>query len=142
MAAVAGLLGHPLIGLTASASGAATAATRLGRHLSPGTLSRVIVEGQGRVIASTAEAGRRAWWPLAAVTAIACRRSRPVLLAAFTLPPLLAWIRDRPGVDPVRWSLLYVLDDLAYGAGVWAGAARSRRAGALRPVIKVPFRGG
>jgi hypothetical protein len=140
VAAAAGLLGHPLIGLTVSASSAATSAARLGRHLPRAALLRLIMEGQGRVIGSTAEAGRRVWWPLATATALACRRSRPVLLAAFTLPPLLAWARNRPALDPVRWTLLYVLDDLAYGAGVWAGAVRARRLDALRPVIRVPLR--
>ncbi len=138
IAAVAGLLGHPLIGLTASASAVATVTARADRRLGRPALTRLAVESQGRAIGSMAEAGRRVWWPLATATAIACRRSRPALLAVFTLPPLLAWARDRPALGPLRWSLLYVLDDLAYGAGVWAGVARTGRVGALRPVIKLP----
>lgn len=139
-AAVAALFGHPLIGLTASASAVATFTALVDRRLPLPALTRRAVEGQGRAISSMAEAGRRVWWPLAAATAIACRRSRPALLAAFTLPPLLAWVRDRPALGPLRWSLLYVLDDLAYGAGVWAGVIRTGRVGALRPVIKLPRR--
>ncbi|MDQ2726692.1 MAG: mycofactocin biosynthesis glycosyltransferase MftF [Actinomycetota bacterium] len=141
-AAAAGLLGHPVIGLTVSAATVTTLAARLDRRLPRAMLSGLAVEGQGRAIASTAEAVRRVWWPLAAATGIACRRSRPALLAAFTLPPLVEWVRDRPAIGPLRWSLLSVLDDLAYGAGVWAGVVRTRRVGALRPVIKLPFMAG
>ncbi|MBB4931203.1 mycofactocin system glycosyltransferase [Lipingzhangella halophila] len=51
------------------------------------------------------------------------------LLAA---PALRDWFASRPGVDPVRWTLACLVDDAAYGAGVWRGALRSRT---LRPLL-------
>jgi hypothetical protein len=59
----------------------------------------------GRVVA---DALTRHWWPLA----LAHPRTR---LALFTKPPLA------------------LLDDLAYGAGVWAGCARHRTVDPLLP---------
>jgi hypothetical protein len=85
---------------------------------------------------STAALGRSltmlAPWLLAA--GLARRRLRPggvVLLAA---EPLSSWLRAWPPVDPVRWSALVIADDVAYGAGVWAGALSSRTAAPLLPV--------
>ena len=48
-------------------------------------------------------------------------------------PPLVEWWRRRPGLDPVRWSLASIADDVAYGAGVWAGCLRARSFGPLVP---------
>ncbi|MBE9375516.1 mycofactocin biosynthesis glycosyltransferase MftF [Saccharopolyspora sp. HNM0983] len=80
--------------------------------------------GAGRLLA---EATRRAWWPLALAAAAVSRRARRVVLAA--LLPCLVEAAGRGH----RWLVLRVLDDLAYGAGVWAGCARERTAAPLRP---------
>jgi mycofactocin system glycosyltransferase len=66
------------------------------------------------------------------------RRQRGRCLAAASLmlgPPLNSWLARRPALDPVRFTLGHLADDLAYGAGVWTGAARERTAVPLRPVI-------
>jgi mycofactocin system glycosyltransferase len=141
-AGIALLLGHPTIALVVAASAVVTSVADLDGHFPRAVLTRLAVRGQGRALASMAEATRRVWSPLAAAAAITCRRSRPALLAAFTLPPAVAWARARPGLGVLRWSLLSVLDDLAYGAGVWAGAVGAARVGALRPVIDAPRRTG
>ena len=72
-----------------------------------------------------AEAVRRAWFPLLLVS----RRTRSVLLVA-ALPCAWEALRHRRGPG---WFALRVLDDLAYGCGVWAGCARERSAAALLP---------
>ena len=58
-------------------------------------------------------------------------------------PPLTAWSPGGPpGLDPVRYVLGHLADDVAYGAGVWAGALRARSAAPVRPVIAWhPLRG-
>ena len=65
-------------------------------------------------------------------------RRRSVLPAAVLLlaPPLVEWWRRRPAMDPLRWSLACIADDVSYGAGVWAGCVRSRCAGPLRPSFR------
>jgi len=68
-------------------------------------------------------------------------------------PPLTAWSAHRragpgagppetPALGPVRYVLGRLADDVAYGAGVWAGALRARSAAPVRPVIAWhPLRG-
>ena len=50
-------------------------------------------------------------------------------------PPLATWLARRPALDPVRFAVAQLADDMAYGAGVWAGAIRARTAAPVRPVI-------
>jgi hypothetical protein len=56
-------------------------------------------------------------------------------------PPLTAWSARRRSLDPARYVLGHLADDVAYGAGVWAGALRARNVAPVRPVIAWhPFR--
>lgn len=57
---------------------------------------------------------------------LAARRTRPAALALLLAGPLAAWWRGRPGLDPVRWTIASIADDVAYGAGVWRGCWRER----------------
>jgi mycofactocin system glycosyltransferase len=50
-------------------------------------------------------------------------------------PPLTEWVARRPALDPVRFTLVRVADDIAYGAGVWAGCVRANTGRPLRPTI-------
>lgn len=94
----------------------------------------------GRLVS---DAARRAWWPLLAGLAIPSRRARRTSVAAAILVPLLEVMRgehrdrgtdaDAGPVSPLTWVILRLADDLAYGAGLWAGSARQHRLGALRP---------
>ena len=49
------------------------------------------------------------------------------------VPALLDWRADRPNLDPVTYTVLRLLDDVAYGTGVIMGSARARSVAALRP---------
>ncbi len=74
-----------------------------------------------------------------AVALLSGRKHRGRALAALTLvaaPPVREWLRVRPDIDPVRWTGAVLLDDAAYGAGVWAGSVRSRHLRAVRPSWK------
>lgn len=78
----------------------------------------------------------RAWWPIAALAALASRRLRRVVVVAWAVPVVIAGRslrRRRRSIDPVRFVLLHLIDDLAYGAGVWVGAWRERSVAALMP---------
>lgn len=89
--------------------------------------------------------GRAATMLAAPVLAGACvsRRTRRPALALLLGPPLAEWVRRRPEIDPLRWSLACVADDLAYGAGVWEGCLRARTLAPLvpRPMSRVDFAG-
>jgi mycofactocin system glycosyltransferase len=63
------------------------------------------------------------------------RRTRPAATALLLAEPLRSWARARPALDPLRWSALAIADDVAYGAGVWAGALRSRTLRPLTPDV-------
>lgn len=84
----------------------------------------------GRQVAS---AIRRAWWPIALLVAVVWPRTRIGFAAALTVPLLAEWIERRPDVSLSRWIGLRILDDAAYGAGLWAGCWRERSAAALTP---------
>jgi mycofactocin system glycosyltransferase len=67
------------------------------------------------------------------------KRGRRLRRAAVTLalvPPLVEWWQRRPELDPVRWALASMADDVAYGLGVWTGAIRARTAGPLLPSLR------
>jgi mycofactocin glycosyltransferase len=62
-----------------------------------------------------------------------CRR---LALASLALgPPLAEWLRSRPRLDPARFTLGYLADEAAYGAGVYRGALAGRTAAPLLPRI-------
>jgi mycofactocin glycosyltransferase len=64
------------------------------------------------------------------------RWARRAAAASLVLgPPLTAWSARRRSLDPVRYVLGHLADDVAYGAGVWAGALRARSTAPVRPVI-------
>ena len=80
----------------------------------------------------------RHFWPLAALALpFSARVRRAVLLAALAEAGADWWThRDqdpqaRPGL--LEYALAHRLDDLAYGAGLWWGAWRSRTLAPLRP---------
>jgi GT2 family glycosyltransferase len=66
------------------------------------------------------------------------RRSAGRRAAAASLllgPALTGYAQSRPGLDPVRYTLAHLADDVCYGAGVWAGCLRERTLLPVRPVI-------
>lgn len=68
-----------------------------------------------------------------------CASTRPLAWAAFTVAPyLVEWFERRPRLDPLRWMLARVADDIAYGTGVWTGCLRARSLEPLVPRIARP----
>lgn len=61
------------------------------------------------------------------------RRARLSATVALVVPPLLQWARARPGLDPLRWTVLRLVDDLAYASGVWRSCWTARTLQPLRP---------
>ncbi|MEU6642489.1 mycofactocin biosynthesis glycosyltransferase MftF [Saccharomonospora sp. NPDC046836] len=116
--------GKPRSALAVAVASTALLPRRLrGRGVPVGESLRLAALGQlgaGRLLA---EAVRRAWWPLALLT----RRGRRVLLVA-----LVPCVAESLGHSPA-WFALRVADDLAYGAGVWAGCVRERTVAPLLP---------
>jgi mycofactocin system glycosyltransferase len=64
------------------------------------------------------------------------RRWALVVALLVITPPLVDWWRRRPALDPVRWSLSCLADDVSYGAGVWAGCFQSGSVAPLVPAFR------
>jgi mycofactocin system glycosyltransferase len=126
--------GHPLaaVGL---GGGTALALTKKLGVLSHPTEEALRLAGLGHLHAGRliADALTRAWWPVTVPAAVVSRRARQVLVAAALAPVLHDWLRNRPPLDPLRYTALRLADDLAYGYGLWEGARHARRSDALLP---------
>jgi mycofactocin system glycosyltransferase len=141
--AVAGWLaiaaGHPVPGVL---SGLAPAVA-VRRRLPPMTerdREALRLAGLGFVRAGEqlASCVTRVWWPVALVVALTSRPLRRVVLTAAALPVAIDWIRTLGGprssrLNPLAYLALRAVDDVSYGAGVWAGALEERRPGVLLP---------
>jgi mycofactocin system glycosyltransferase len=95
----------------------------------------VRLAGLGHLYAGrqAASAITRVWFPIAALVAVFVPRLRLPLMAALVVPPVLDWVEQRSPDDLGRYVALRVADDVSYGTGVWIGAIRERRLGALAP---------
>jgi hypothetical protein len=79
----------------------------------------------------------RAWSP-ALVVALLFRRTRRLAALSLVVPALRHWLPHRDQLDPLRYCALHVADDVAYGAGVWAGCVE---AGTAEPLVPhIPWR--
>jgi hypothetical protein len=77
-----------------------------------------------------------------AIVATVRGRWRTTATLLVLAPPAVEWWRRRPALDPVRWSLASIADDIAYGAGVWTGCLRSGTFGPLTPAVRFGRGGG
>ncbi len=131
--------GAPTAGLALAAGTTAALVPRLRSLRHPWReAGRLAGLGNLYVGRQVADALRRAWFPLAVPLALR-RRSRPALVAVLVVPALVEWAERRPGLDPFRWAILRLADDLAYGVGLWRGSLRARSAAALRPAFSGRF---
>ncbi len=86
--------------------------------------------GLGRQLASCIW---RAWLPFAMIASLFSRRVRWVTLASGILPAIEQWTKQRPNVDPVRFTALRMLDDASYCSGLWKGCWKEKHFGPLKP---------
>ncbi len=114
------------------------------------TLRSLDLPTQG-VVRSTSQGVHQTWLGMAryatqfgapALTAAALvgggRRPWIRRMAAASLllgPPVSNYLKARPAIDPARFVLGHVADNVAYGTGVWAGCVRGRT---IRPLCPRP----
>ena len=118
----------------------AVSTARLARRLTvrgsapPVVLAAALVgRGLGASGRTLARASTRSHWPLSLPAAVVSRCARRWVLGAALADALLAWWPQRSRVGPVRFAVARRLEDLAYGAGLWSGAARAHDVRALLP---------
>lgn len=118
-------------------AGGTTAALRRTLHdLPAGESVRLAGLGHLRAGLQVADAVRRVWWPFALAAALVSRRARRWAAVALLAPLATEWRAAARGPDPVRYTLLRVADDAAYGVGVWRGVWRLRTAAPLVPDLR------
>jgi mycofactocin system glycosyltransferase len=130
----AALARRPLVAAGAAGIGAATMARALRAADVPTT----------GLLPAMANGVRQTWLGLgryltqfaapALFAALCSRRTRLAATALLLGPPLAAWAPRRV-LDPVRFTLGSLADEVAYGTGVWVGSARARTLRAARPVV-------
>ncbi len=139
-AAAALAVGGGRLGRVVAGGVLATRAVRLARRLArPGERTPVglavvlTARSSGAAVRALSRSATRHHWPVAVAAALVSPRARRRLLALALAEGLLAWFPHRRRIGPVRLVAARRLDDLAYGAGLWTGAARARSARALLP---------
>ncbi len=134
LAVAAALARRPLAAAAAVTAGTALLARRLRTHDIP---TAGIGPAMANAVGQTALGIGRWSTQFAAVPLVAAavrsRRWRGPAAALLLGPPLVEWVRARPALDPVRYTAARVADELAYGAGVYAGCFRERDLRAVRP---------
>jgi len=98
--------------------------------------ARLSLLGMARAVPPTVVGLSRAWGPALAV-AVGVRRLgrlRPIAAAVLVCTAARGWRRGS-GLDPLRHAAVGLLDDLAYGGGVWWGCWRARTVVPLLPVV-------
>jgi mycofactocin system glycosyltransferase len=100
--------------------------------------ARGLVAGALQLCAATC----RPYWPVALGAAVLSRRCRRAVAVAAVVDAVHGWVTRRKPAEPgaeigaLGYMTLKRLDDLAYGAGLWAGVVRERTLQPLRPDIK------
>jgi mycofactocin system glycosyltransferase len=131
------LLGMPFIALGVAIAASASTAKKLRRFPQLRDESfRISLHGTGKSAQSTANAINRVWWPIAFILAIFSQRLRMLFIVAALGPAVYEWWIKRPHLDVVRFALMKMLDNAAYGAGVWKGVIATRNAAPLIPTVK------
>ncbi|MGH3352243.1 MAG: mycofactocin biosynthesis glycosyltransferase MftF [Nocardioides sp.] len=103
---------------------------------------RLVPYGLAASAQQCAAAMNRHWWPVMIPAAVMSRRVRRAWVAAALVEGLVDWSRTRPELDPLTYTALRRLDDLAYGAGLWWGALQHSTTAPLRPALVRPERPG
>jgi mycofactocin glycosyltransferase len=130
------LIGRPVTGLAVAAGSSAALIPKLdGIPDASREAARIVGRGQLQAGRGLARAVSRVWWPLAIPAAIRGRRFRAGLVIAMFAPALHGWWRGARPSGPVRSVLIRLLDDMAYGVGVWQQVIRRRDPQALIPDV-------
>jgi mycofactocin system glycosyltransferase len=134
------LLGRPRAAIGLLSWSAASLARQLDgiamRGGSESAARQIAARGTALAAPGLARSTFRAYGPLMVAGAIVMPvMRRPVATVAAAATAVRWWRAGKPQ-PAFAFVTLSVLDDLAYGAGVFAGAVRTRRIGALRPRIR------
>ena len=100
------------------------------------TRTRLAWKALTSTIRLLARAIMRAWWPLFFIASFVSLRLGAMFTFSAFVPPIVGLVRHKPR-HPIRYLVMRILEGMAYGTGVWVGAARARSVRCLLPVITV-----
>lgn len=132
--AAAALLARRWWAVPLTAGAIAHSARALQRTLPDAPVSialRLALEGTGWAVRQEVALLLRHWWPLGLLGALTSRHARRALISALALDMVL-FLRERPGSGLLASAAGRRLDDVAYGTGLWLGAANARSTRCLR----------
>lgn len=114
---------------------------RLRRLVKDPVMMATVIAGGGAVRSAmpTCAGLVRAWSP-GLVLALFWRRTRAAAAVALVAPALADWREQPGGLDPLTYAALHVVDDIAYGSGLWLGSLRARSARPLVPEVVLQAR--
>ncbi len=134
-AVAAGAAGHPIVG--SGLAGLAFESARrsltdvVGADLATKVARRGLVGSARAYVAALT----RVWWPITALVALAFPRSRLSLSTMIVVGAAADWYDSERNIAAPNGIALKVLDNLAYGVGVWRGCLAKRSVVALRPSV-------
>lgn len=96
--------------------------------------TRVTTQGLMATVRLLASAVARAWWPLVFVLSLFSFAAGFALFASLLIPAVYGMVKHKPQ-RIFGYIGLRILDNLAYGAGVWRGAIRAKSLRCLLPTI-------
>ena len=130
--------GHGALATTVAGTAGMLLRHRLKSLPAPGRLSaKVLLQGLAADAAGIGHLLRREWWPIGAIALATASQSRLSRAAVAAMLAPIAWeiASQAPQIDPIRYTLLRLIDDAAYGTGVIASCLRSRN---LAPLLPLP----
>lgn len=130
---------RPLPAAALSAGVAVALGVRLRRlGVRPGLAAPVAARGLLAECTAVGHALRREWWPAGWLLLMAApwRGSARPAAAAMLLPLVGQWHARGSDIDVLRYLLLRLAADAAYGSGVLVSAVSARRAGGLIPQVR------
>jgi len=128
--AAAGLLSWSAASLAHQLEGVTT------RGGSESAARQLAARGTALAAPGLARSAFRTYGPLLIAAAVAIPPVRRPIVALTATATAVRWWRAGRPTPRAAFVALSLADDLAYGAGVLTGAARSRRLGALRPRLR------
>ena len=124
---------HPLLA-AGVAGGTIVALQRQLTDVAPRESARLASLGHLAAGRQFSQAITRVWWPLAIVAAVVSRRARAAVVVVLVGPTLIDAVRTK-SPQPLRDAPFATADQMAYGAGVWAGVVAERALGPLWPEL-------
>jgi hypothetical protein len=125
-----------LVAAAVLASAAELGRTFVPRGVPPAQCLRWSAGGVGWTLVGVGRAVTMLAGPALLVLALARPRTRAAAATLALAPPVVEWWQRRPPLDPVRWAVASVAEDVAYGAGVWAGCVAARSFAPLLPAVR------